>query len=190
MIALSDVFASSYQEARTHFLQAAASAGLAVRSFVQTEKGLEGEELAIDVAYHGKTDAQRLLILSCGTQGADGFAGSAIQSYLLQQQAWLTQCQEQDIAVLYVHAINPWGMSHLTFGDAQNINFVRNFVDFSQPLPANPGYAQLHEKALIPAWQISAESEAASQQIVAKHGIHALLNIHQRGQYTHPNGFY
>ena len=190
MIALSDVFASSYQEARTHFLQAAASAGLAVRSFVQTEKGLEGEELAIDVAYHGKTDAQRLLILSCGTQGADGFAGSAIQSYLLQQQAWLTQCQEQDIAVLYVHAINPWGMSHLTFGDAQNINFVRNFVDFGKPLPANPGYEQLHEKALTPSWEISAESEAATQEIIKKHGLHFLLNIHQRGQYSRPNGFY
>lgn len=190
MIAVPDAFANSYAQGRANFLKAAASAAVPTRSFVQAEKGLNGEELAIDVAYQGSADAQRLLILSCGTQGADGFAGSAVQTFLLHDGEWREKAQAAGVAVLYVHAVNPWGMSHLTFADAENINFVRNFVDFSRPLPANPGYEQVHAKALTPAWQISPESEAASQQIVAKHGLQFLLNIHQRGQYTRPDGVY
>ena len=187
---ISPYFSSTYAAARAKYLKAVASAGLASRSFIQAEKGLEGEDLAIDLAYSGSPDAQRLLVLSCGTQGADGFAGSAIQSYLLHDAQWHEQLQASGIAVLYVHAVNPWGMSHLTFGDADNINFVRNFVDFSQPLPANLGYEQLHERALTPAWEVGTESEAATQEIIKKHGLNFLLNIHQRGQYTRPTGFY
>ena len=190
MIAVPDAFASSYAQARANFLKAAATAALPTRSFTQAEKGLEGEDLAMDVAFEGHTDASNLLILSCGTQGADGFAGSAIETFLLHDQEWHERVKNSDCAVLYVHAVNPWGMSHLTFGDAQNINFVRNFVDFGQTLPANPGYEQLHEKALTPPWEINTESEAATQEIIKKHGLHFLLNIHQRGQYTRPNGFY
>jgi hypothetical protein len=190
VIAVPDAFADSYAKARANFLKAAATAALPTRSFTQIEKGLEGEDLAIDVAFEGHSDAPNLLILSCGTQGADGFAGSAIESFLLHDQEWHASVKSHDTAVLYVHAVNPWGMSHLTFGDAHNINFVRNFVDFEQALPANPGYEQLHEKALTPPWDISAASEAATQEIIKKHGLHFLLNIHQRGQYTRPNGFY
>lgn len=190
MLAVPDAFATNYAQARVKFLQAAATAALPTRSFTQNEKGLEGEDLALDVAFEGHTDAPNLLILSCGTQGADGFAGSAIETFLLHDQEWHEQVKNNDSAVLYVHAVNPWGMSHLTFSDAQNINFVRNFVDFAKPLPANLGYEQLHEKALTPPWAISHESEAATQEIIKKHGLHFLLNIHQRGQYTRPNGFY
>lgn len=190
MLAVPDAFATNYAQARVKFLQAAATAALPTRSFTQNEKGLEGEDLALDVAFEGHTDAPNLLILSCGTQGADGFAGSAIETFLLHDQEWHEQVKNSDSAVLYVHAVNPWGMSHLTFSDAQNINFVRNFVDFAKPLPANLGYEQLHEKALTPPWAISHESEAATQEIIKKHGLHFLLNIHQRGQYTRPNGFY
>ena len=190
MLAVPDAFADSYAKARANFLKAAAIAALTTRSFIQNEKGLEGEDLAIDVAFEGQADAPNLLILSCGTQGADGFAGSAIETFLLHDHEWHEQVKRSNSAVLYVHAVNPWGMSHLTFGDAQNINFLRNFVDFSKPLPANLGYEQLHEKALTPAWEISAASEAATQEIIKKYGLHFLLNIHQRGQYTRPNGFY
>lgn len=190
MIAVPDAFAVSYAQARANFLKAAATAALPTRSFVQAEKGLDGEELAMDVAFEGRSDAPNLLILSCATQGADGFAGSAIETFLLHDQEWHERVKASDCAVLYVHAVNPWGMSHLTFGDAQNINFVRNFVDFEQTLPANIGYEQLHEKALTPSWEISEQSEAATQEIIKKHGLHFLLNIHQRGQYTRPTGFY
>jgi hypothetical protein len=190
VITVPDAFAVSYAQARANFLKAAATAALPTRSFVQAEKGLDGEELAMDVAFEGRSDAPNLLILSCATQGADGFAGSAIETFLLHDQEWHERVKASYCAVLYVHAVNPWGMSHLTFGDAQNINFVRNFVDFEQALPANIGYEQLHEKALTPSWEISEQSEAATQEIIKKHGLHFLLNIHQRGQYTRPTGFY
>lgn len=190
MISISDAFSPNYAQARAKFLHAAGHAGLPVRSLVQAETGLQGEELAMDIVLDGEANAQKLLILSTATQGADGFAGSAIQTFLLHAEDWREKIRAAGVAVVYVHAVNPWGMSYLTFGDAENINFLRNFVDFSAPLPENPAYAQLHDRAMVPAWQVSADSEAMTNQIISKYGIQFLLNLHQRGQYSHPDGSY
>jgi hypothetical protein len=47
------------------------------------------------------------------------------------------------VAVLYVHALNPYGFSHVRRVTHENVDLNRNFHDFSQPLPANPAYREL-----------------------------------------------
>lgn len=190
MIPVTEAFATSYAAARSKFLQAAKSAQLPVHSFVHPQKGAEGEDLAMDVVFQGEPQAERLLILSNASQGADGFAGSAVQTFLLHDQEWQEKARTQGVAVLYVHAINPWGMSHWRFGDHENINFLRNFVDFTQELPSNAGYAQMHEQTLYPHWQVEHDLDDTSAKIVEQYGLSSLLSIFQRGQYTHPDGFY
>ena len=190
MIPVTDAFATSYAAARSKFLQAANSAQLPVHSYRHPLQGAEGEDLAMDVVLQGDPNASKLLILSNASQGADGFAGSALQTFLLGDEEWQAKARSQGVAVLYVHGINPWGMSHWTYGDHENISFLRNFVDFSQPLPSNAGYAQLHEKALKPYWATGTEMEALHAKIAEQYGLASLLNLYQRGQYTHPTGFY
>jgi hypothetical protein len=51
--------------------------------------------------------------------------------------------------VLTIHAVNPFGFSHLKRTNEDNIDLNRNFNDFSRPYPANEVYEQVHA-ALVP----------------------------------------
>ena len=72
-------FSSRYAAARIKFLEAAASAGMALRSFEHPLKGVDGETLAMDVALDGSPDAENLVIISSACHGVVGYCGSGAQ---------------------------------------------------------------------------------------------------------------
>jgi len=131
-----DLFSPSYATARRKFLDAAAGRGLTVDSRVLDLPGAEGETLAMDVVLDGPADASRMLVVISGVHGVEGFCGSAIQTGVLR----LGPPAHPDTAVLHIHAINPYGFSHLRRATQENVDLNRNFVDFAKPLPANAGY--------------------------------------------------
>jgi hypothetical protein len=141
-------FSRTYGEARRRFLDAARGAGAAVASHPHPLAGVEGEELAIDTALAGPANASRLFIASSGTHGPEGFAGSACQLALLGDEL-LGRAHQRGIAVLLIHAVNPYGFSHFKRTNEDNIDLNRNFNDFSRPYPANEVYEQVHA-ALVP----------------------------------------
>ena len=70
-------FSASYREARERFLRLAAARSVTVDSRVLPRlTGLEGEPLATDVVRLGPAGARRLLVLTSGTHGVEGFCGS------------------------------------------------------------------------------------------------------------------
>jgi hypothetical protein len=141
-------FSPTYDRARARFLDAARQRGARLEHHVHPLKGAEGEELAIDTALIGDSEAKALLLASSGTHGPEGFAGSACQLALLDDEL-LGRATERGLAVLLVHAVNPFGFSHLKRTNEDNIDLNRNFNDFSKPYPANPVYERVH-KALVP----------------------------------------
>jgi hypothetical protein len=155
MISLPSAFSSSYAQARVKFLEAASMAGLPIESRVHPEPGKEGETLAMDIALDGSPDAQRLLLLSSGCHGVEGFCGSGVQVFALHDQDWRDKAKAAGVAVLYIHALNPYGFSHLRRVTQENVDLNRNFQDFSKALPNtshNPGYASLHDLLLPQDW--------------------------------------
>jgi hypothetical protein len=91
-----------------------------------------------------------------------------------------------------VHAVNPYGSAWLRRGDEDNVDINRNFVDFTQPLPENLGYAELAD-AFVPADESAASLQAAEAQIQAyaqRHGEAARRIATSGGQYTHPHGMF
>jgi hypothetical protein len=76
---MDQLFSETYAQARAKFQQAAEKAGLMCTSWVMEEKGVEGEELAIDVVCLGAREPRQLVMISSGAHGVEGFAGSAIQ---------------------------------------------------------------------------------------------------------------
>lgn len=138
-----DCFSENYAHARDRFLQACEQAALTVQSHVHPLKGRDGEPLAIDVARSGPDDAADLMIISSGCHGIEGFCGSAVQIDLLRDAAWRQRCERPGLAVLYVHALNPYGFSWERRVTHENVDLNRNFCDFSQPLPRNPDYAAI-----------------------------------------------
>jgi Protein of unknown function (DUF2817) len=205
MISIPTAFSSSYAQARIKFLEAAASAGLQIESFAHPLKGSDGEDLAMDVALDGSPDAKELLIVSSACHGVEGYCGSGVQVFALHDAQWREKAKAADVAVLYIHALNPYGFSHLRRVTNENVDLNRNFQDFSKPLPdatGNPGYASLHDLLLPKAWPPTPENIALcaewmraralkdSQNADVASGLRAFQQAVTQGQYTHANGLF
>jgi hypothetical protein len=187
---VSQAFAGSYAQAREKFLRAAAAAGLLVESKSHPLKGLEGEELAMDVARDGHPDAAGLLILSSACHGVEGFCGSGVQVAALRDRAWREHARAKGIAVLYIHGLNPYGFSHLRRTTEDNIDLNRNFHDFAEPLPVNDGYREIHDLLIPPEWPPTAHNQAALASYLASHGEAAYQAAITRGQHEFAEGLF
>lgn len=184
-------FARSYAEAREKFLAAAAARGARVFRHVHpSERGAEGEELSLDLAEIGNASAADLLLLSSGTHGVEGFCGSGCQVALLRDDEFIAAVEASGAAVLMLHALNPYGFSHLRRANEDNVDLNRNFVDFAAPLPAAPAYAEIHDLLLPAAWPPPAESEARMHAWIKAHGEKAFQAAVSGGQYSHPDGLF
>jgi hypothetical protein len=183
-------FAQTYAEARTKFQAAAARADLEVQSHYHPKRGREGELLAMDVVRVGGGNARSLLIVSSACHGAEGFCGSGVQGALLADGEFRRLCTAASVAVLYIHALNPFGFSWLRRTTHENVDLNRNFQDFSGPLPENPGYDELASAIVPETWPPSAENEAVIAAFSQRHGAAALQAAFSGGQYRHPGGVF
>ncbi len=184
-------FAQTYAEAREKFLAAAQSRGLAVETHVLPGiAGAQGETLATDVVRVGPSEAPGLLVLTSATHGVEGFCGSGAQIALLADGALHGEIADSGVAVLFVHAVNPYGFSHVRRVNEDNADLNRNFRDFSKPPPANAGYAELHAVLLPDAWPPDPAGEAVLGAYVAKHGAAGLQAAISGGQYAYPDGMF
>ena len=181
-------FSQTYREARQRFLAAAASAGASVESHVHPLKGAVGEEIAADTARIGAADATSLFVVSSGTHGPEGFAGSACQLALLGDEL-LGRAGRGGIAVLLVHAVNPYGFSHTMRTNEDNIDLNRNFNDFAQPYPANDTYEQVHPLLVPRTWPPSPQDEARLAEAMSKVAGIKTPGV-SSGQATHPDGLF
>jgi Protein of unknown function (DUF2817) len=185
-----DSFSADYPQARTKFLEAAAGAGGALEAMVHPERGPGGGELATDVAWFGPRDAPAVLVMISGTHGVEGFCGSGAQVDWLRRGG--ASGLPAGVAVLMIHAVNPYGFAWLRRVTHENVDLNRNWIDFSEPLPANPGYADLADAIGPGEW--SQAAQAASREVlrgfVAAKGMMALQQAVSGGQYTHPKGVF
>lgn len=185
-----DAFSSSYAEARAKFLGAAAQAGLASSAYAHPLPGRHGEALALDVVLDGPGDAEKLLIVSSACHGVEGYCGSGVQVYALHDAAFRSRCAARGVAVLYLHAINPYGFSHIRRVTHENVDLNRNFQDFSVPLPVNSAYRELHPLLLPETWPPDAGNIAALGQFIATRGMKAVQAAVSGGQYEFADGLF
>ncbi|CDF84649.1 hypothetical protein PKB_3305 [Pseudomonas knackmussii B13] len=183
-------FSQSYAEARGKFLAACLDAGLTVQSHRHPLAGREGELLSLDVARMGPADAERLLIISSGCHGVEGFCGSAVQIALLSDPEWLRECEKANCAVLYLHAANPYGFSWWRRWTHENVDLNRNFIDFSKPRQRNENYAKLDPILLPRQWPPGLLSRARLIGFLLKHGRKGVHSAVAGGQNSHPQGLF
>ena len=186
-------FSQSYAQARSQFLAAASAAGLAVQSLAHPLPGRDCE--ALDVALAGSPTATKLLVISSAVHGVEGNCGSGVQVHSLRHTDWFAgrwpdAQRGDDVAVLYLHAVNPWGFSHGRRVMHENVDLNRNFVDFDQPLPLNAGYRSVHDLLLPAQWPPSPAHEAGVAQFIATQGMPALQAAVSSGQYEFADGLF
>lgn len=183
-------FAGTYAQARDMFAGAVARADGKVESIPHPDKGPDGTELATDIAWLGDPAAETVVLCLSGVHGAEGYAGSGAQVSWLRARG--DAALPEGVALLMVHAVNPFGFAHGLRGTEDNIDVNRNWLDHSKPHPPNPLYAEIHPwlcpRDLSPD-AIRAMLDAGSR-FVERHGQWALEDAISRGQYTHPDGFH
>ena len=147
------------------------------------------QALTMDVAWLGPPTPRAALIVTSGTHGVEGFAGSGFQCSLLAAES--LRELEPDVAVILVHAINPFGFAHVCRVNELNIDLNRNFIDFDM-LPASPGYDALHSAIVPAAWTGVARSRADrflgdAWDTLGERGFQQAVCL---GQYAHADGLF
>ena len=122
----------------------------------------------MDVARIGADDADALLIVSSGCHGVEGYCGSGAQVALLHDDAFRAKARHAGVALLFIHALNPWGFSFGRRVTHEGVDLNRNFIDFRRPPPGNPGYDQLAAFLLPDQWPPHAGNE---RQLMAYGGV-------------------
>lgn len=188
---IKDQFSATYSDARGRFLAGCLGSGAQVTHYGSPVSGPGGEGLFTDVARLGPADAERVLMVISGTHGVEGFCGSGVQAGLLGNAN--APALPEGVALLLVHAINPYGFAWLRRVTEDNVDLNRNFVDHGvRRYPENPGYDHLAE-ALVPrSWDGAARQTAqkAMDEYGERHGLFALQAAISVGQYRHKQGLF
>ena len=144
----------------------------------------------MDSVLLGSADAESLLIVTSGTHGVEGFCGSGCQRALLGDDGMLQRIEAAKLAVLLVHALNPWGFSFLRRANEDNFDLNRNFLDFSRARPKNAGYDELHELLLPAEWPPTAANTAAILAARERMGHKEFQAAVSAGQDSRPDGLF
>jgi hypothetical protein len=109
---------------------------------------------------------------------------------LIRDSAFHTAARAAGVAVLYVHALNPWGFSWWRRTTHENVDLNRNWHDFSKPLPHNAAYEEMAHALLPATWPPAAENEAVLAAFAERHGARALQEAITGGQYQFDQGLF
>ena len=184
-------FSQSYAEARAKFIAAANTRGLTVESHVHpSARGIDGEALSVDAAILGPADGASLLCVISGTHGVEGFCGSGAQIALLEDAAVIAAVEKYGVAVMFYHALNPYGFSYCARTNEDNIDLNRNFRDFSRPLPVNAAYREVHDFMVPSTWPPTPENEARIGAYLSTRGEAALQAAVSGGQCDCADGLF
>jgi len=141
-------FDASYSDCRNEFKAYAKTMAGEFQKVEYSSINVPGKtdnELYVDLLYIPAQQSQeKLLILSSGTHGIEGFVGSAMQEMFVSQ--FLTEDLLKNTGVLLIHGLNPYGFKYFRRVTENNIDLNRN-SDISSDLydNDNSGYAELYD---------------------------------------------
>jgi hypothetical protein len=183
-------FSADYHEARDKFLTAAQSAGATPQQYGCPATGPRGESLFTDVAWLGDRKASKVLVTISATHGVEGFCGSGFQVDWLRSDRAATL--PADTAVLFIHAINPFGFAWIRRVNEDGVDLNRNYLQPGKPLPVNAAYDEMAH-ALVPA-SLDGEAAAAADAFLGERrkamGELAFFRAVASGQYSDPQGVF
>ena len=182
-------FHDTYRQCRNAFLDACSALDVAVRSFkLPFDNGPDGEGLFIDSVLVGDPDAAGLLNVSSGIHGVEGAAGSNAQTQWLMSDG--PKRLPDNVAVHFIHAVNPWGFAMDSRTNENNVDLNRNFLDFPK-LPETPArYEAYHEGFRLsdPSEEEMAAIGVRIKQLQADDGMKNFMMLASGGQYVYADG--
>ncbi len=196
--AYSNYYSSCYDSARLQFLtqtQALSEQFEGTQKFRFQIPGKRDTALYTDVFYLPAQDkSERLLILSSGLHGIEGFAGSAVQKLYIEK---LLQVEDfQHTGVLLIHALNPYGYKYHRKVTENNVDLNRNCMvlpeQFNTP---NEGFKKIRSM-LTPEGQLNLGQlkhqffPLIAISKILQEGMPVLRQAALQGQYDFQDGIY
>lgn len=191
-------FSNSYDDSRSTFLlnsERLKEKFDSVKLFLRNVPSKTDNDLTINFCYvPAQKEAKKLLILTSGTHGVEGFVGSAVQQMFMQEI--LNAKMLDDTGVLLVHAINPFGFKYTRRVTENNVDFNRNCdTEISLFSSENSGYNDLYGM-LNPEGKVNSGSLKNKYfMLVAINKLlqESMASLRQavlQGQYEHKQGLY
>lgn len=179
---------TDYSSARATLLAAAGEAGAEIATYAHPRRGPAGEALATDTARFGAPvgEAHTVVLLNSGVHGVEGHAGNGLQQLLVA--GGRPSSLPPGVALVLVHAVNPYGFAWSRRVDHANVDVNRNFVDYTD-LPANPRYDEV-DQVLNPT-DLDPDDQSFLAELLgfwAEVGDEVAFRTLSGGQYTHPHG--
>ena len=182
-------FSNSHVELRDKFLKAATLASAQIVSYTNPALGPSGESLYTDVARVGTMQANKVLLLVAGTHGVEGYCGSACLVGWLREHNF--ESLAEDVAVVLVNLINPYGTAWQRRQNEDNVDLNRNFIKHGPSSPANPDYDRLHDLIVLENLEKETVAHAERQltEFIQEQGEEAFSRA-MTAQYDHADGLF
>jgi hypothetical protein len=186
-------YSNDYAEAREKFLGAARALDAVMTRFALEQSGPGGMALSTDVAWVGPSTATAVIVTISATHGVEGFFGSATQVEWLRRAH--SAALPEGVAALHIHALNPYGFAWLRRTNEINVDINRNWIDFTEPLPGNSRYDELHDDLCPSDWSEAAQARtrariAAWVQGQGPNGQAIYQHAVSSGQWAHSAGLF
>ncbi len=191
-------FSNSYTESRKAFLAESKKLEAkfdSVQLFSRNVPSKTDNDLTIDFCYvPAQKETKKLLILTSGTHGVEGYVGSAVQRMFMNEI--LAPEMVEEVGVLFVHSVNPFGFKYTRRVTENNVDFNRN-CDVKKSLfsSKNEGYGKLIGM-LNPEGKVNSGSLKnkffmliAINELLKK-SMASLRQAVLQGQYKYENGLY
>lgn len=180
----------TYGECRARFLRACTEAGAQPESHPIEACGPDGAELTIDVVRFGADRPRRALAVLSGVHGVEAFLPSTLQTELVARLPSVPL--PDDVAVLVVHAVNPWGMAWWRRQNEHNVDLNRNWRRSEGEAVHNEAYDEVHPLACPDGDELPSVDEllAAATAFVAERGMPWVRDAITAGQYRHRDGLH
>jgi hypothetical protein len=191
-------FQNSYKECRKEFILSANEIKNIFKNVeifnIQVESEID-TDLTIDFCYiPAQKEKNKLLIISSGVHGVEGFVGSAVQQMFMTE--FLKEKYVNDIGILLIHGVNPYGFKYLRRVTENNVDLNRNCdIDKNLFSIKNSGYTELH-KMINPKGKVNTGSLGNRLFYIAM--IKKLVSVSTKafrqailqGQYEFPKGIF
>lgn len=184
-----ELFLPNYDDARKAFREASQLAGGRLEDLPLSAAGPSGESLFIDAARFGAKQPRQALIHFSGVHGLEGFVGSAVQRNILLRQP---PAPDADQAVIFVHAVNPYGMTWRRRTNERNVDLNRNCLPEGEAYAGEPDlYPELDpilNPPSPPTWLDPFWIQAGFAML--RHGAGEVTKGVAEGQYERPKGLF
>ncbi len=180
-------FSPDYRAARARFRAAASARGFRL----ETHPIDRDADLTVDVAIGGDDDPSRLVVISSGLHGVEGFLGSAIQAAILESDPgdWPLPSGS---GMVMLHGLDPFGFDRIRRVDSENIDLNRNFLLDGDPFAGSPSTYREIDWLLNPRRPPRRFDLFTIESLpsILRHGKDELKRAIAGGQYDFPLGLF